>query len=828
MGPKKARAVQDANLASAMESVAKARISPPALAIEKALGPETADLAASKLAAMPPGEAVRNAEELAKASLGPDPIVKPITNAPTAANVDNLVARMARPRLESEQNLLGLNHKAAQAWEATANELIRKRALGEVLTPKEGQIVMETVAEAVATGEFSPQTGAAVLGYDLGTTAGKVEFAAMLEESGSLAGFTLAQISKSQSALLKLYKDVPELKTFFRRMELKGVPLTPNKWDKVTDLIRLEENARRAGLISAPATAITNAISQAEFTAANLYEDLISGMMGAATGKIPVSNVLDDAAADVMGFLGKLSPARQTELKDVLAKFPYESRRLLNTASVDVSLDQTYTRIMTAMNSWQDRFYARAAADAHMRQTAAHTGRTLQQLTETEVRQSIDHARQITYSSGPRSTRTIQIQRRTAVQDYFRSLGKPKEKLTDFDLDAAVAYSRKVVPDAQPWMDTFGGAVLDLYKKLPFLPAIGPTFPKFALNAIQRIYTLTPLPLFRPSTYAAMADPDPRVAFKAVSQVMTGTTYFGVGYAMAAHGMWGDKLSEVKGPGGSQYNMLKYAPIGGQMLAGRMLYDYQHDKEFGLMRYSKEDMLQAFTSLRKDDMGKVPLLDLLDDNASGKARMGAFMRMLDSFAKTLPPRLIAAFPRDVVAVMGGEAAKQRYIRDRHILDPIKDQVVLWGQDLPETYSPLKEGPLMRGETTMERALRLAGFVGRKKTPVESELDRLGVRPREFWPRTGLEDWDYAATKVMGKVASHDLGQLIEKRFYKLMDPKMKKLAVEMELNILRSEAKKVSTDTKERAVYDYVKSKTALDEELLRRGLKARGVEVPE
>ena len=811
---------QEANLKAALDSAAKAELS-------KTLGPSAAETAAPRLNALPPDEAAAAVAELKAATSGPTPIVKPITDAPTTQNLEAVVERMARPRLESEQALLGLQ-KSAGVWESTANDLLRMKASGAPLTPKQAETATAAVIEGIETGEFSLPTGASMLGYDMSTEMGRVGFMEFLRESSSSFGFGLSQVSRAQKAMAKAFADAPELQKYFNEVKLGGVVLEQGFGAKVMELIRKEELFRRAGLVSAPSTAITNAISQAEFSAANMYEDLISSVLGVVSGKIKPTQVMDDVAADTLGFMGKLSPERQEQVLNVLKEYPFEHRRLLDTASADLTMDQTYVKMLTGLNAAQDRFYAKAGFDAYIRQTMQRTGKSLDQLTETDVRMAMDHARTITYSSAPRSTKAIEMQRKVAVKDFLESLGKPKEKLTSFDLEAAVKYSERVVPDASYGFDVLGSEFLRLYNKMPFLSAIGPTFPRFTLNAMRRIYNLSPLPLFRPSTYTAMADPDPRKAFKAISQVMTGTTYFGIGYALAEMGLWGDKLNEIQ-VGDKQYNVNKYvSTFAAPMMTGRLLHDYQKDKEFGLIRYSPEEVFQLFTSLRRDDMNKIPLLDVLDDESSPKTKMQALMRVFDSFASTLPPKLLGTFPRDVVGVFRDEGAKQRYLRRQHVLAPIKDQIVLWNETLPEYRSPIKEGPVYRGETSMERAMRLAGIVGKKKTPLESELDRLGVRPRKLWPRTGMEDWDYDATIVMGKWASKNLGELMGTRMYMLSDPKIKKLLMEEELRRLQTMAQDASKNTKDRALYNLLESKSALDEELLRREMKKRGIKIPE
>jgi hypothetical protein len=697
---------------------------------------EAADIASERIASLKPEDRVRTASELQAAASGPDPIVRPINKLSEPEQIDALLERNTRKPLDSEQALLGLK-TPTKSMEEVANEALRMKAMGKPISISAGQQVREAVAKAIETGDLNPEQAMRLMGIpNLGTTQNRLDAARMIMDMSSEYGRGLSQLSRIAQTMERVLGKDPTVDNWFKLQRANGrvpwneAPWTP--WRQLGDWYRYGDGFRRGAMTSGLGTTVRNILSQGERSAAGALESAISSSLGAITGKISPTEILDASVADVAGLFRSLSSSGRAEIETTLSRFPLEAERLLGTPVGDVAVDQSIGSKLNTLNTKQEQFYRRAAFDSWTRVTAAQKGISVNDLPLADIRAGVDHALKMTYAMNP-----------------------PK--------------------------GSAGAWILDGYRKFPILTSLGNPFPRFWMNAMTRLYEFTPLPLFDQATYTAMAHPDPRVAFGAISKSMIGSGYVAAGYAMAAGGYWGEKWWEIapKGnykPGDKLYDMRPYNPVIAPLAVGRMIHDGMQEGSWALLKMTPQDWSQMLLSMKRTDATGVPLLDIVFSR-SNKELVQNTLNLMSGYLASFVPRPIATI-RDAVGIVRQEERLPRYTNEKPLTGQVISQVPFWSEMLPVRPSPLRKG----AEERLDPVARVLGFGARIKTPEEAEADRLGITARQIYPHTGIPEYDRLIVERMGPILSTVLAKVRTSQPYMLADNQEKKAMFEFYIN----------------------------------------------
>ena len=712
--PEMGRAVVEFGAPAAPLDIAGTLLSTALSPLMRMLGPaKTAEKVAEAAAKMTPEQTVGHLAELARASKGPEPLIKVVKASTPKETITNLLEREARPRLSSEQALIGLE-QTTSATQALADDAIKNIRAGKPIVPKQGQQISEAVAVAVRNGELTPMDAAKLLGMEVSRGLDPAEMARNILTIKTGLGRGLAQFSRIAREYKHLFDKNPEVQKL-----LKDVP-EPDAWTRVTDAYRYVDNLRRALMVSQISTSARNLITQTGRYSLQMLEEAASGLMGAATGKVPGRTAFDDAATSLVSAIRVLGRGGREQLDNLLQKFPVEQAKLMRTPIGDISIDQKVAGFLNTFNTMQETFFRRAAFDARLRQNLTRRGvgiTEIDKIAGTDVADAVDHALELTFSKAPTSGP--------------------------------------------------GKAVLQLYRDIPFLTALGNPFPRFWLNAMRFIYEFSPVPLLSPSTYAAMASKDPRIAFKALNRSALGTTMVGAGFALDQAGHTGEKWFEVK-IGDKQYDTRPFGPYTGPLFAGRMLSRVLREGEGALLKLSTNDWSQAFLSMRRTDLTGIPVLDAIDrGNIDGfkDGMLRFFGEYLGSF--TVPGRTAM----DIVGQFSREERLPRNVRERPFLGPTLNNIPFLQRQLPIRPSPFRAEPEERSQPLLRQ---VSGLAFKQKTPAEIEADRLALKPGDIYPRTGSKEFDRLIIGRMGPLLEDALAKMMNSKGYLQSNDKFKK------------------------------------------------------
>ena len=709
--------------------------------VVKAVGTDEAvKKVAGRLIQMTPEESVAHLSELARATKGPEPLIKPILASTPMETMLNAVGKTARPRLASEQALQG----AAQTTESmreVAQEVIRKARQGKPISVKEGQQISEAVAEAVATGEIDPSMAAKILGTGM-THSDPVAFAQIIRDTKTQQGRALAQWSRVARELQEHFKGnkaVQDLLAGPANVETTAFGTFTEAW-------RYVDNIRRAAMTSQLATTARNLITSSVRFPVNALEDAASGILGKLTGKTPPTvGALDNAMQNAVSAVSVMGKNGKQQLAKVLDEFPLEAARLLNTPIGDVASTQKVARFLNTFNIWQETLTRKIAFDARLRQTLALAGKNIddvRNIKTSEVRDAVQHALELTWAKSPASEA--------------------------------------------------GKAVLHLYNSVPFLTALGNPFPRFWLNALRFVYDFSPMPLLSPQTYKAMAHPDPRIAFKALNRSIIGSGFVGAGMALDEMGLTGERWYEVRSSANPEdrkrFDMRAYGPFTAHLFAGRLLNRLRKTGTEALFEYSGQDWSQAFLAMKRTDAAGVPLLDILFSRSQREFKDN-IVKVASGFVSSFTPGLLTRTPQDIIGQFSKEERTPRYTRENRLVDEFLSTIPFASRTLHPRPSPLRAEPELRESPGLKQ---ITGVTYRVKTPVEIEADRLKMTPRDLYPRTGSPEYDRLITEKMGPLVEKNIGALIESRGYLEADDKLKAALFKRQIQRFRGAAKRIA------------------------------------
>lgn len=819
------------------------------------LGKNVASAAEARLAAMTPEQRALHLSELEAAQASG--VVKPIPDQSSIEAVGAVIERQARGPIASEQALLGVGDnisikQAVAAERSIANDAIVALKAGKPITQKARQQAFRAVAEAIENGEFSPETGMSLLGVpDLKTTANRQMAAQVFIEMGSYFGRGLNAISQMAGTMERVLSKDPAAAAIFKQSRAMGkitwpeAPWTP--WRAFTDAYRSADNFRRAAMTSGIGTTARNMVTQGARSIGAAVEHALSDTVGVFTGKTKPAAALDSAANDVLGLWHALSPSGRQQIDDLLTKFPIEYEKLLNSPMGEITGGRSLATFLNTLNSVQERFFRRAAFDAWTRTTAGKLGKSVQELGVNEIHEGVKYALDMTYASTPVTTFMQQAEMNAAAKALARSRGVRVADLTPKDLANVAARTRAMFR-----ANNAGSTLLKIYHDIPVLTAIGNPYPKFWLNAMSHLYDLSPLPLFSGETYAAMAHPDARIAFQATSRSLLGMGYLAAGYALAQSNRWGQKWWELNPsgsvdkdgtPNGKMTDMRPFNTEIPPMAIGRLIHDAQKEGSWALLKIPAEDWTQMLLSLKRTDATGIPLLDMVWARSANE-RSSAMVRTLSNYIGSFVPRALGSSMVNVQGLVDQRArvprsfnggilstapgTRETFIRRLAVdatnaaYSSVAGQIPFWSNKLSARPSALRPMP----EERIDPELRVVGINNRIKTPVETEIDRLGIAQRNLYVKTGNPAFDDLAETELGKLTSMQLERVRTSPGYMKLDNEGKKYVMNYFINRAQTMAIMLATSKEERLKSYYVEYRSRRANVFLKDKLKQKAIQM--
>ena len=599
--------------------------------------------------------------------------------------------------------------------------------------------VVKDVVRLLEEGEIAPSSVKEILSkYNISPK----EFALEVHRKASESGRTLQQFSVLAKHLKKAFEDEKEALEVFDDVVRKADEDLIG-FERYADLairtFQKIENKRRAFLVSQLATAMRNAWSQVGRLAVSAFDEALSGLIEGGIKRDPERIKLGfEKALNIAGaFISRLSPKGRARLERILdsKNAVIQKARLISTPVHEVGLGDRMAEVVNTFNRLQEVFFRKIAFEAKLKSLLKERGidyRTVdpEDIPEDLIKEAVDYALEMTFSATPKAT---------AFRDFIR-----------------------------------------FWQKTP-LSTINP-FPRFAFyNAPKFLFEHSPLgyiELLNPKVIKTLARGNPEKFAKIASKATLGNLFLLSAIHLRNSEYAGDKWYEIK-VGNKTVDMRPFAPFSVYLLLAEMIKNPEN--------ITPSDVAQAIIGLNR--IGGTGLA--IADAVRNKDAVGAYnvlKRIAGEYAGsfTVPLRTI----KDVVAQFSEE---ERIIRDRReypLIGPSLVNIPFLSRVLPRAYSPLKGGEI---KTEAPLLRQLTGLGLREKTPVESEVSRLGLGYQGS--RTGVPEFDRTVNRYMGELVEMILPEILRSPEYQKLSREEKRVVLEEILGEIRRMAR-------ERAVED--------------------------
>lgn len=580
------------------------------------------------------------------------------------------------------------------------------------------------------------------------------QFAHYFKQTTTTSARNLNVLSQLKRKILEDAGDLPD--DLIGLLEIKL-----SNWEIIKRGIRTVEGKRRGLLVPQLATAMRNLFSQGQRYSINVLDDALQGVLnvkqeGAQKAFTPL---FEDFAAVVRRF----KPQGRQNLERILDQDPIGKVQLLSTPVQDVVLSDKVIRILNTANTMQEKMFRKLAFDAKVNAEMRIRGLDVKgEVPQDIIEAGVQHALDLTYANAP-------------------------EK------------------------GTFGKAVVNAYKELPFLTALGTPFPRFWANSMKFLYEFNPtgfLSLLSPSTRQQIAA-NPKIASKIISRAMIGTTMLGAAVALRSSKYAGEKWYEIK-VGNETYDCRAYAPISQYLFLADLLNPEKREK------LDPVDYAQATISVSRIAGTGLVLADLLraKDPATGlefaKRFAGAY---IGGF--TVPFRMLKDF-------IAGADESQKYSADtkeQGLSGPAISNIPYGNLLYNKTPKVVGEGYLKTERPVMRQ---LTGLTPKAKVPAEAELDRLGIPYFELGPKSGNAQIDNKMTEYIQEPLTKAITGLLSDPNYQAMDDENKIATIKEIAKQVRAEVGSYFEELKQLAKVQKQENKKSLGNYLMTRELPTK------
>jgi len=568
------------------------------------------------------------------------------------------------------------------------------------------------------------------------------QFAGEYATTVSEAGASLQKLSALAKRIAQMSDDLsPQMKAKIQEIAedmedgKTGVDTLLGAFSKV-------ENARRAMLVGQLATAMRNAISQAGRLTIGMVDDMIAGGMRGNTGKESLKNVWDATHSHFKA----LSAFKDKELlKKIFDGSPITESMLMNRTVHEVEQVNKVLKAVNFFNTTQEKMFRRIAFEARLREHLKSVGKNLDEIDPRKI---------------------------------------PAEFLSD-----AVKYAHEISFAAEA-KGKAARALISAWSKIPGLTTVNP-FPRFAFaNALPFITQHSPLGFVKalsPATLKKLSQGNPEEFVKASSRAMLGTMFLGSAMEIRSGNMPGvkpgEKWYEIE-VRDKTYDLRAFAPFSTYLLIAEFINN--RDK------LSASDYAQAAVGLNRVSGTGLVLVDAIrsrDPEVSGQTLKNWLGQYAASF--TVPIRTI----KDFYTIIDPEGEKYRDLKGdtsgENFVNPILGNLPKFDQLVAEARSPLRVGAITPESSTIfgleipgSVFRQITGLIGKKKNPIEKEIDRLNLDYLVYRPKTGIREADRYISSVMAKVVTVTIPKVLESEKYQnLTDAQKRWMLAQLFTNI---------------------------------------------
>ena len=494
--------------------------------------------------------------------------------------------------------------------------------------------------------------------------------------------------------------------------EISNVEKFWNQWRKV-------ENIRRGFMVSQLATAVRNAVSQTGRLSIGMVDDMIQGALRGSTARESMKNVWDSVSSDFRS----LPLVRDKKLlDDVFEGNPITEETLFTRTVHESKAVGAVTKGVNAMNILQEKFFRRMAFQARLDKRLKEVGMDVRTMDPKKIPSEIlddavQHAMDISFASNG---------------------GRIAQSITN------------------------------AFEKLPFLYHVNP-FPRFAYaNALPFLAEHSPYGLFKafsPKTIAKLSSGNPREFAKAASRGLVGTVLLGKAMEIRNGPSGGERWYEynVEDELGRKrtIDLRAYAPLSTYLFLAEAL------KPDNNLR--GEDWAEAVIGLNRLSGTGLVLIDAIkarSETTTEKIVKNYVGELLGT--ATIPIRQVKDFYE---AYTGDVARKSTRMDDpwESLVAPTVANIPGLSENLlPTARSPLRVGPIKGEPVTLfgieipaPAAKQLLGVSLKRKNKVEREVDRLGLDPSSYLPRTGVAEANRYMAAQMAPMVTNLVSRMMD-------------------------------------------------------------------
>lgn len=758
--------------------------------------------------------AEKTVEEAAKVTEPSPEVVEPIRQEPELQNHLNM-----KQALQVEET------------RAIANEAIRTDILRDIVADVKPDDFKMTnhIAEAIERGALSADTVIRISEkYEVPVEQASKWMADQIKDVESFGGKTLEVMSAPAKQfwaeqVLKVTKAPGIFQSLMDRLQGKEVDPALNKaidivkmldkietygkkdgpltlWEKAMNLTRMVRNVRLADMVSQLQTATRDAGAQGMTSVVEMAEHALTGTVHAILGapdiikgKRTLGDYYWDLTSDFSSLYSRFNPKEQVMFNEMLNNFPLVKRNITSTSHFDLQTNVLADWIRGSKPKGAEEWVSAWSNFATMfegLQERWFKNLHLQNRLESNLRQS-----------GYKGDILKQVVNATKLPELPEEIRFAMADAWEHALTQT--YARSFNPK-----DGMAGAIMDTYRKLPFLTEIGPTFPRFSLNALRWTMEHSPTlvfnmfePEFREALFKGLdggfqSAEARRTLARGMSGIAMLTTAYAIHNSDAAgpryHQIWTGKTDK---DGNKIYlSAQNYGPpFETYMLLGRLITATKKGEPLNKAVDEKE-LTDAMVNVR--NIKDIPLFgfidiarDLMSDNEATREK--AFNTYIGKYLGSffIPLNMISDFR---AATGHPEAAIRRNVQGNELVGYIQKNIPFAAEELPAYTNPFTGQPIIKEEAGK---VQMTGITRQTITPLEEMALKHDIPYSKIAGEHNDVKANEAVKKAMGQMFTYKVnkdqtvGDIIAKSLTNLnLSPQVEKEQLEKILSDFRQSA----------------------------------------
>lgn len=340
-----------------------------------------------------------------------------------------------------------------------------------------------------------------------------------------------------------------------------------------------------------------------------------------------------------------------------------------------------------------------------------------------------------------------------------------------------------------PGAEGIAGQIIRTLGKIPLAHHLAP-FPRFFFNSLKFQFEFSPagmLKLLSAEERAKIAGGD----MKVMSRAIIGTALLGAAYMLRDSEWAGERWYEVKLEDGRTIDIRPFNPFASYFFVADIVIRARDDNLHSLT--SKDIAMGVFSSQLRAGSG-LYIVDSMLKEITGGNDVEKALHFVQRLGGEVASGYFTWFNqiRDFLAPFDEQLSIVRDREQNPFFAPIFDKLPFMQELLPETQSPTRAAPYVREETVLRQMTGIT--VKGKKNPVESELDRLGMKRGEWRSSLGDPKANYLMDKHLGPMVEKYGTRFVESAWYSNPETsdRMKAWKLQSFLRSLRPKAVKLA------------------------------------